>query len=106
MEKTKRLETYLPNREKEKITLTLPIDLVQYLDLCAQATGHNRSGFLTIVLDLFYDEIASFAKGYSLRIKELTEYVRQAGDEEAAKQRLIELADRLGVEIYVRENKT
>ena len=58
----------LPKREVKKWTFTLPTDLVMFLDECAAATGQDRSGFLTITLDGFYDEIASFAKGYSARI--------------------------------------
>jgi len=61
----------LPKREVHKHLFTLPDDLVVFLDDCANATGQDRSGFLTLVLDGFYDEIASFAKGYAARIVEL-----------------------------------
>lgn len=59
---------HLPKRPVKKWTFTLPTDLVMFLDECADATGQDRSGFLTIILDGFYDEIASFAKGYTARI--------------------------------------
>lgn len=60
----------MPKRPIKKFLFTLPVDLVQFLDSCAGAVGQDRSGFLTIILDGFYDEIASFAKGYGTRIRE------------------------------------
>lgn len=68
MERPERL--VLPKRETKKYTLTLPVDQVQFLDTCAQAVGQDRSGFLALVLDGFYDEITAFAKGYAARILE------------------------------------
>ncbi len=103
MERSKRLEPHLPNRQKLKTTLTLPVDLIDFLDICARATGHNRSGFLSIILDMFYEEIVSFAKGYSLRIKELREYIQATEDEPAHQKRLIELAENLGVKLYAKK---
>lgn len=60
----------LPKRKQKKVTLTLPLDLIEFLDSCAGSVGQDRSGFLALLLDGFYDEIASFAKGYAMRIME------------------------------------
>jgi len=68
MERPKRLT--LPKRKVKKTTLTLPIDQIEFLDACAGAVGQDRSSFLSLVLDGFYDEILSFAKGYATRIIE------------------------------------
>ena len=68
MERGKRVN--LPKRPVRKATLTLPEDTIEFLDVCADAVGLNRSGFLSLVLDGFYDEIMSFAKGYATRIIE------------------------------------
>ena len=68
MERPERL--VLPQRKVKKYTLTLPTDLVEFLDTCAGAVGQDRSGFLTLLIDGFYDEIAAFAKGYAARILE------------------------------------
>jgi hypothetical protein len=40
------------------------------LDTCAGSVGQDRSGFLALMIDGFYDEITSFAKGYAARIIE------------------------------------
>lgn len=48
----------------------MPDDAIEFLDTCAGAVGQDRSGFLALVIDGFYDEITSFAKGYSTRIIE------------------------------------
>jgi hypothetical protein len=60
----------LPKRHVKKVTLTLPEDEIEFLDACAGAVGQDRSGFLALVLDGFYDEITAFAKGYATRILE------------------------------------
>lgn len=60
----------LPKRKTKKVTLTLAEDQIKFLDTCAGAVGQDRSGFLCLVLDGFYDEITSFAKGYAARILE------------------------------------
>ncbi|GAI71796.1 unnamed protein product [marine sediment metagenome] len=52
------------------MTLTLATDQIEFLDTCAGAVGQDRSGFLCLVLDGFYDEITAFAKGYVARILE------------------------------------
>lgn len=62
----------LPQRILRKTTLTLPEDQIQFLKICAGATtGGNRSQFLTMIIDTFYDEIIAFARGYALRITEM-----------------------------------
>jgi len=68
MERPSRL--VLPRRQVKKVTLTLPGDQIEFLDTCAGAVGQDRSGFLALVIDGFYDEITAFAKGYSTRIIE------------------------------------
>jgi len=67
----------LPKREVKKWTFTLPTDIVEFLDECAEAIGQDRSGFLAIIIDAFYDEIASFAKGYGYKIVEQREKVQK-----------------------------
>ncbi|MBA7669199.1 hypothetical protein ES703_77327 [subsurface metagenome] len=68
MERPQRL--VLPKRKTKKVTLTLATDQIDFLDVCAGAVGQDRSGFLCLVLDGFYDEITAFAKGYAARILE------------------------------------
>lgn len=60
----------LPRRKVKKVTLTLPEDQIAFLDTCAGSVGQDRSGFLALMLDGFYDEIIAFAKGYATRIIE------------------------------------
>ena len=60
----------LPKRKIRKVTLTLPEDQIEFLDTCAGSVGQDRSGFLALTLDGFYDEILAFAKGYAARIIE------------------------------------
>ena len=75
MERPERL--ILPKRESKKITLSLPVDSIEFLDACAGAVGQDRSGFLCLVLDGFYDEILAFAKGYATRIIEQVSITEQ-----------------------------
>lgn len=67
----------MPRRKTRKVTLTLPEDLIEFLDQCGGGVGQDRSGFLALVLDGFYDEIASFAKGYAMRIVEQAKMTEQ-----------------------------
>lgn len=60
----------LPRRKIRKVTLTLPEDQIEFLDTCAGSVGQDRSGFLALMIDGFYDEITAFAKGYAARIIE------------------------------------
>lgn len=60
----------LPRRKIRKVTLTMPEDQIEFLDTCAGSVGQDRSGFLALMIDGFYDEITSFAKGYAARIIE------------------------------------
>lgn len=66
MQKARRI--HLPKRPLRRTTITLPVDQLEFLDQCAKAVGQDRSSFLTILIDGFYDEIAAFAKGYVARI--------------------------------------
>jgi len=61
---------HLPKRVLRRTTITLPVDQLEFLDECAKAVGQDRGGFLTLVIDGFYDEIAAFAKGYVGRVLE------------------------------------
>lgn len=61
---------HLPKRPTRKTTITLPVDLLEFLDECAAGVGIDRSNFLSLTLDSFYDEIASFVKGYASRIRD------------------------------------
>jgi len=61
---------HLPKRETKKVTLTLPTDTIELLDVCSGAMGINRSNFLSLLIDGFYDEIISFAKGYAIKLFE------------------------------------
>lgn len=60
----------LPRRKIRKVTLTMPEDQIEFLDTCAGSVGQDRSGFLALMIDGFYDEITAFAKGYAARIIE------------------------------------
>ena len=60
----------LPRRKIRKVTLTMPEDQIEFLDTCAGSVGQDRSGFLALMIDGFYDEITAFAKGYATRIIE------------------------------------
>ena len=68
MQRPRRL--HLPKRLLRRTTITLPVDQLEFLDECAKAVGQDRGGFLTLVIDGFYDEIAAFAKGYVGRVLE------------------------------------
>ena len=68
MHRSKRI--HLPKRETKKVTLTLPADTIELLDVCSDAIGIDRSNFLSLVIDGFYDEIISFAKGYATKLFE------------------------------------
>ena len=68
MHRSKRI--HLPKRGTKKVTLTLPVDTVELLDVCSDAIGINRSNFLSLVLDGFYDEIISFTRGYATKLFE------------------------------------
>ena len=68
MQRPKRIT--LPRRVLKRTTITLPVDQLEFLDDCAKAVGQDRGGFLTLVVDGFYDEIAAFAKGYVGRVLE------------------------------------
>jgi len=49
----------------------------------AGSVGQDRSGFLALMIDGFYDEITAFAKGYAARIIEqglITEQRRNKKD--------------------------
>ena len=50
--------------------MTLPEDTIELLDVCSDAIGINRSNFLSLVLDGFYDEIISFTRGYATKLFE------------------------------------
>jgi len=67
MERARRVD--FPKRKMRKVTLTLPVDLIEMLDECAGATGRDRSDFLTTVLDGFYDEVISFTRGIVTQIQ-------------------------------------
>lgn len=66
VQRTRRI--ILPKRPLRRTTVNLPVDQLEFLDECAKAVGQDRSGFLTIFIDGFYDEIAAFAKGYIARV--------------------------------------
>lgn len=84
MRRQKRIR--LPKRPLKRTTFTVPVDRLEFLDECAEATGFSRSGFLSMVLDGFEDEIASFAKGYIARlIKEIEDEKRVESEENAEK---------------------
>ena len=68
MQRAKRIR--LPKRLLRRTTITLPVDQLEFLDECGKAVGQDRGGFLTLMIDGFYDEIAAFAKGYVARIIE------------------------------------
>ena len=102
LEKGRRVEPMLRKRTTRKTTLTLPEDLIGLLDVCAEATGQNRSDFLSLVLDIFFDDIVSFARGYSLRIRQFAE-IEEA---QKAKERVKNVAEKLGVPLYERKGKT
>jgi len=59
---------HLPQRKTQKVMLTLATDQIEFLDTCAKAVGQGRSGFLSLVIDGFYEEIIAFARGYASRI--------------------------------------
>jgi hypothetical protein len=61
---------HLPKRETQKVMLTLAVDQIEFLDTCAKAVGQSRSGFLSLMIDGFYEEIIAFARGYATRIIE------------------------------------
>jgi len=73
---------HLPRRPLRRTTITLPVDQLEFLDQCAKAVGQDRGGFLTLMIDGFYDEIAAFAKGYVARIIEQVKQVEVTADEE------------------------
>lgn len=60
----------LKKRKTKKTMLTLAEDQIELLDVCSEAVGQSRSGFLSLLLDGFYNEIISFARGYATRIIE------------------------------------
>jgi len=68
MQRARRIR--LPKRILRRTTITLPVDQLEFLDECAKAVGQDRGGFVTLVIDGFYDEIAAFAKGYVGRVLE------------------------------------
>ena len=68
MQRARRIR--LPKRILRRTTITLPVDQLEFLDECAKAVGQDRGGFLTLMIDGFYDEIAAFAKGYVGRVLE------------------------------------
>jgi hypothetical protein len=73
----------LPARPLRRTTFTLPVDRLEFLDECAHAIGQDRSGFLSIVLDGFEDEIAAFAKGYVARIMKQVQNSQEKASENA-----------------------
>jgi hypothetical protein len=75
MQRAKRIS--LPRRILKRTTITLPVDQLEFLDQCAKAVGQDRSGFMTLVIDGFYDEIAAFAKGYVGRVLEQAKKVEE-----------------------------
>lgn len=79
MQRAKRL--HLPRRPLRRTTITLPVDQLGFLDQCAKAVGQDRGGFLTLVIDGFYDEIAAFAKGYVARIIEQVKQTEVSNNE-------------------------
>jgi hypothetical protein len=75
MQRPRRIQ--LPRRILRRTTITLPEDQLDFLDQCAKAVGQDRGGFLTLVIDGFYDEIAAFAKGYVGRVLEQAKKVEE-----------------------------
>jgi len=73
----------LPQRPLRRTTFTLPVDRLEFLDECAKAIGQDRSGFLSIILDGFEDEIAAFAKGYVARIMKQVQNNQKETDKSA-----------------------
>jgi hypothetical protein len=73
----------LPKRVLKRTTVTLPVDRIEFLDECAKAVGQDRSGFLSIVLDGFEDEIAAFAKSYVWHITRQAKKARENNNEKA-----------------------
>lgn len=54
----------------KRTTITLPVDQLEFFNMCAKAVGQDRGGFVTLMVDFFYDDIVRFAEDYVSKVKQ------------------------------------